>query len=178
MAARLDPVASGRGLLATDDWFEEFYQRQWWPMLRVALGLVDDRAAAEDVVQDAFAGLYSRRANLHAPEKAAAYLRASVVNAARSTLRRRGTARTHLRLAREEFEPAADHQALLSDAHRGVRAALAALPDRQREVLTLRLLAGLSDAEIVDATGLTAGNVRSAVSRGLAALRNSMEAHL
>lgn len=177
-AARLDPAVSAGSVSSADGWFEEFYQRQWWPMVRVALGLVDDRAAAEDVVQDAFAGLYRRRASLRDPDKAAAYLRTSVVNAARSTLRRRGTVRNHLRSVREELGPAADHKALLTDAHRTIRAALSALPDRQREVLTLRFLAGLSDSEIAETTGLSAGNVRSAASRGVAALRNSMGEHL
>jgi RNA polymerase sigma-70 factor (sigma-E family) len=145
-----------------------------WPMLRIAQGLVDDVAAAEDVVQDAFAALYRRRATLRESHAAVGYLRVSVVNAARSALRRRRTARTHLHALREVHEESADQAALLSAEHQQVRAALAELPHRQREVLSLRYLADLSDPEIAEATGLTLGGVRSAASRGLAVLRNSL----
>jgi RNA polymerase sigma factor (sigma-70 family) len=52
------------------------------------------------------------------------------------------------------------------------------LPVRQREVLTLRYLAELSDAEIAIATGLSEGGVRSASSRALAALRTALGGQL
>lgn len=158
--------------------FDVLYKNYWWPMLRLAQGLVDDVAAAEDVVQDAFAALYSRRASLREPRAAVGYLRVSVVNASRSALRRRRTARAHLSLAREEHDAPADYPTLLNAEHQQVRAALTALPDRQREVLTLRYLADLSDAEIAEATGLSPGGVRSAASRGIAALRNSLGGQL
>lgn len=154
--------------------FDALYAAQWWPMLRLAQGLVDDVAAAEDVVQDAFAALYRRRATLREPQAAVGYLRVSVVNAARSALRRRRTARARLHVLYEGDGAAADQAALLSAEHQQVRSALAELPDRQREVLSLRYLADLSDPEIAQATGLSLGGVRSAASRGLAVLRHSL----
>jgi DNA-directed RNA polymerase specialized sigma24 family protein len=50
--------------------------------------LVDDRETAEDVVQDAFAGLYRRWRHLRDPDAAAAYLKRAVVNGGRDQLRR------------------------------------------------------------------------------------------
>jgi RNA polymerase sigma-70 factor (sigma-E family) len=154
--------------------FEELYQRLWWPMLRIATGLVDSVGAAEDVVQDAFAAQYRRWGSLRDPAAAVGYLRTAVVNNARSTLRRRGTARKYLRVVREETDEAADHTVLLSAEHDLVRQAMAGLPDRQREVLTLRYIAELSDLEIAAATGLSPVGVRSASSRGLAAMRTAL----
>ena len=159
--------------------FDALYRDRWWPMLRLAQGLVDDVGSAEDVVQDAFAGLYRHRdrAGLAAdPEAAARYLRASVVNGARSALRRRRTVRTWLGSLRpvDQHAPAADEPSLRSAEQQLARRALAALPARQREVLTLRFLADLSDAEIAEATGMSAGNVRSAASRGMATLRATL----
>ncbi len=156
--------------------FATLYRAQWWPMLRLAQGLVDDVSSAEDVVQDAFAGLYRNYncAHLIADSPAAVrYLRVSVVNGARSALRRRRTVRTWLSSVRGagEHAPPADEPALRSAEMELARRALAALPRRQREVLTLRFLADLSDAEIADATGMTPGHVRSAASRGMASLR-------
>ena len=54
--------------------------------------------------------------------------------------------------------------------------ALARLPQRQREVLTMRYYLDLSEAEIADALGISAGSVKSHAHRGLAALRDRMEA--
>ncbi|HEX2902557.1 MAG TPA: SigE family RNA polymerase sigma factor [Jatrophihabitans sp.] len=158
--------------------FDALYQDQWWPMLRLATGLVDQASAAEDVVQDAFAALYRRWDKIREPAAAVGYLRISVVNGCRSALRRRGVARRHLRSVGEPPAEAADASSLLGAEHAMVRTALAALPDRQREVLTLRYLADLSDSEIAEATGLSPGGVRSASSRGLAALRSTLGGQL
>lgn len=155
--------------------FDALYRAQWWPMIRLAQGLVDDVSSAEDVVQDAFAGLYRSTGVLADPGAAVRYLRVSVVNGARSALRRRRTVRTWLGQVREdEHAPAADERSLRSADQDAARRALAALPRRQREVLTLRFLADLSDSEIAHATGMSAGNVRSAASRGLATLRTTI----
>ena len=154
--------------------FDGVYQEQWWPMLRLAVGLVDQVGAAEDVVQDAFAGLLQRWDRLRDPAAAIGYLRTSVVNGSRSALRRRIVARKHLRLASTETAEPADVSSILSAEHEMVRLALLELPVRQREVLTLRYLAELTDPEIAAATGLSAGGVRSAASRGLAALRSTL----
>jgi RNA polymerase sigma-70 factor (sigma-E family) len=158
--------------------FNELYQQQWWPMLRLATGLVDDRGVAEDVVQDAFAALYRHWSGIRDPRAAAGYLRTSVVNGSRSVLRKRMTARKHQFEMRDEHEEAADQTTLLSAEHDLVRRALAGLPDRQREVLTLRYIAELSDADIAAATGLNPVSVRSASSRGLAALRSALGGQL
>ncbi|HEX8306585.1 MAG TPA: sigma-70 family RNA polymerase sigma factor [Jatrophihabitans sp.] len=155
--------------------FDALYRAQWWPMLRLAQGLVDDVSSAEDVVQDAFAGLYRSAAVLADTGAATRYLRASVVNGARSALRRRRTVRAWLGQVRDgEHAPAADEPSLRSADQELARRALAALPSRQREVLTLRFLADLTDSEIADATGMSAGHVRSAASRGLATLRTTL----
>ena len=158
--------------------FDELYERMWWPLLRVAFALVDDVSAAEDVVQDAFAALHRRWDGLKSPAAAAGYLRVSVVNGARSVLRKRMVARRGIHLLDDAPAEAADATTMLLADRRLVRAALAKLPDRQREVLTLRYVAELSDAEIATATGLSAGGVRSAASRGLAALRTELGGRL
>lgn len=158
--------------------FDDIYRRLWRPMIRLAVGLVDEVGLAEDVVQDAFAALYRRWDAMRDPRAAAGYLRVSVVNGSRSVLRRRRTSRRHLHLLTDESAPAADESSVLSAEHDMVRRALAALPDRQREVLTLRYIAALSDTEIAAATGLSPAGVRSASSRGLAVLRRDLGGQL
>jgi RNA polymerase sigma-70 factor (sigma-E family) len=155
--------------------FAGLYAEHWRSLLRLAQGLVDDVASAEDIVQEAFAALYRNQSTLQEPAATTRYLRTCVLNGARSALRRRRTARAHLaRVHTEDHEPGADERSLLTDEQERVRATLSALPGRQREVLTLRFLCELSDQEIAATTGMSPNNVRSAASRGLAALRTSI----
>jgi RNA polymerase sigma-70 factor (sigma-E family) len=146
------------------------YNAHWRYLVRLAALLVDDLASAEDVVQDAFVALHKRSGSLRDPEAALAYLRASVVNLARSVLRRRQVARKHLKVAEPEATVGADHDVLLRDEHRAALAAVRKLPRHQREVLILRYWSGLSEREIAQALGISAGSVKSAASRGLATL--------
>src|SRR5215207_9678637 len=101
----------------------DLYRAQRLPLLRLAVLLTDDRGVAEDVVQDAFLAL-QRRWHAVDPLAAAGYLRVSVVNGARSLLRRRRVARRHLRVAEPDEGPPADLALLLDEEHRQVVEAL------------------------------------------------------
>lgn len=158
--------------------FDRLYAEQWWPMLRLATGLVDEVSVAEDVVQDAFTSVYRHWDGIREPAARVGYLRRSVINAARNALRRKITARKHLHLILEEHEDPADRSSIRDAEHDIVRRALGTLPGRQCEVLTLRYLTDLSDSEIAAATGLSLSGVRSAASRGLAALRTTVGGQL
>ncbi len=175
MTGRVPAVDEHTRTDAPDIDYDGLYSAQWRPMLRLAQSLVDDTASAEDVVQDAFAAVYRRRDALRDPAAVRGYLHSCVVNGARSALRRRRTVRSKLAiLAEGRDSPAADQQVLLSAEHARVRARLSSLPRRQREVLALRFLADLEDIEIARVLGTSHANVRSAASRGLAALRTAL----
>lgn len=152
---------------------EDLFDAQRLPMVRLALLLVDDLASAEDVVQDAFAGLVKAWDRLGTDAAMRAYLRTSVVNASRSMLRRRRTARSYVPPLRPP-EAGADEAALLSEEHSAVIVALGTLPPRQREVLMLRYWSALSEGEVAETLGISTGTVKSTTSRGLAALRAAM----
>jgi RNA polymerase sigma-70 factor (sigma-E family) len=155
------------------DSFEDCYSSHWWPMVRLATALLGDTAAAEDAVQEAFTGLYKKWPSLQ-PGSPVGYLRVSVVNAVRSAQRRLSTQRKHLHALQDPPAPGADERLARQGERDQLRAALDQLPATQREILVLRFISQLSDAEIADATGLSLGGVRSASSRGVAALRVTM----
>lgn len=138
-------------------------------MLRLALLLVGDKASAEDVVQDAFAGLYKALPRLRDPARAAAYLRASVVNGCRSELRARRRAAGR-RIVHDPPVWSAESAAMAGDERRAVVAAVARLPRRSREVLALRYYLDLTDRQIAAALGVSRGTVSSTITRALAAL--------
>ncbi len=148
------------------------FEKQWRPMLRLAILLVGDRGAAEDAVQDAFVAL---QRNPHAPadpDAAVAYLRATVVNRCRSMLRHRYVVN---RFAAAAAPPDEADPSLAVDSDAATLRALQSLPRRQREVLVLRYWADLSHAQIAAILNIAVGSVKSAASRGLAALRIELE---
>ena len=145
-------------------------------LLRMAVLLVDDRATAEDVVQDAFEAFQRSCHRLRDPDAALGYLRVCVANAARSAVRRRQVARKHLhRSAVVTDEPPADTELMLAAEHQEVLKALRRLPDRQREVLILRYWSDLSEAQIAEALGISKGAVKSNASRGMHRLATVLE---
>jgi RNA polymerase sigma factor (sigma-70 family) len=114
---------------------------------------------AEDVVQEAYLRVRSRAGELREP---LAYLRQSVVNQARSTLRRRRTALRFLARSHPEPEHVPD-----SFEHHSMIAALRTLGPRTREALALRYYADLSVEQTAAAMGVSAGTVKGYCARGL-----------
>ena len=151
----------------------ELYAAHRLGLVRLAVLLVDDLASAEDVVQDAFASLARRPDAVRDPSKALAYLRVSVVNAARSTLRRRRTARAYSP-PHDPSPPTPEDSAVLAEEPREVIDALQRLAPRQREVLVLRYWSHLSEAEIARTLDISPGTVKSPASRALVALEKAM----
>ena len=150
---------------------EAVYRAEYRHLVRYAYLLTRDLAAAEDAVQDAFVALHRR--GITDPDEARAYLHVVLLNNARGRWRRAGRERSaRLRLvagARGEA-PAADEGLPSAD----LLAAVDRLPRRQRQVIALRYWAGLSEKEIAAALGVSAGTVKSAAARGLAALSRAL----
>ncbi|MFF0277914.1 RNA polymerase sigma factor [Streptomyces sp. NPDC094447] len=154
----------------------ELYRARRLDMVRLAVFLVDDLPTAEDVVQDAFAAVCrTYGTSLRGLQDPGAYLHTAVVNAARSVLRRRRTARAYTPPHPVAAAPV-DEGLLLAEEHRRVLDALAGLTRRQREVLVLRYWSELTEAQIAQALGLSRGTVKSTASRALDALEKKLEA--
>ena len=164
------PRSSGLGV----EELAELYAAHRLSLVRLALLLVDDLASAEDVVQDVFAAVASRREPLRDRAAALGYLRTAVVNRSRSALRRRRTARAYVP-PHDAAPDAPDDLAVLAEEHREVLAALGALAPRQREVLVLRYWSDLSEAEIATTLGISRGTVKSTASRALDALESALQ---
>jgi RNA polymerase sigma-70 factor (sigma-E family) len=151
------------------------YRAQAVGLIRLAYLMLGDRAAAEDVVQDAFFGLYRNWARLADPSGALAYVRSSVLNGCRTALRRRALGQrvtAHQPLAGPDEAEAA---VLSREERQEVMRAVRRLPDRQREALILRFYLDLPDPEIARIMGIRPGTVRSATHRALKALGHLLE---
>jgi RNA polymerase sigma-70 factor (sigma-E family) len=163
---RADPAAAEAGVTA-------LYQAHALGLTRLAHIMLGDRPSAEDVVQEAFCGLYRRWAHLADTGRALQYVRTSVLNGCRSVRRRR----TRPRAEPYHGQPVASAEAavITGEERREVMRALRRLPARQREVLVLRFYLDLSAEEIAATMGIGPSSVRSAAHRALASLGRMLE---
>ena len=159
-----------------DDAVTRLYTAHYAGLVRLSVLLVRDVSTAEEVVQDAFVAMHRSWRRLRDTDKALAYLRRSVVNGSRSRLRHRGVTEKYLaRQAAPSTTESAERGALDRLDYAEVVTALRRLPDRQREALVLRYYGDLSEADIAAAMGISRGAVKSHASRGMSALRTSLE---
>jgi RNA polymerase sigma-70 factor (sigma-E family) len=155
-------------------------------LVRLAVVVTGDRGAAEDIVQDAFLGLYRRWDRLPDMTAPLAYLRVSVMNGCRTLLRRRS--RLGLRFGgfggdlddtdqdgHGGLAESAEASVLVGEEQRMVAAALWKLPRRQREAVVLRYYLDLSIEEAAQVMGVSSGTVKSATHRGLAAVGRTLK---
>jgi RNA polymerase sigma-70 factor (sigma-E family) len=148
------------------------YQASALGLIRMAYVMLGDLPSAEDVVQEAFYGLYRRWDRLADPAGALYYVRTSVLNGCRSALRRRAVRRRSL--ADPPSAVSAETVVLGGEEREDVIRALRRLPDRQREVLILRFYAELPDEQIARIMGIRSGTVRSTAFRALDALGRAL----
>ena len=153
-----------------DEALAGLYAAHYGALVRLAALLLDDLSACEDVVQEAYVRVHGRRA--HDPDKALAYLRQTVVNLARSALRRRLVA---IRLAPRPQRDQTEDAAYATVERDALVRALRTLPRREREAVVLRHLADLSEAQTAAAMGCSVGSVKGYTSRGLARLATVLE---
>jgi RNA polymerase sigma-70 factor (sigma-E family) len=144
------------------------YQTSALGLIRLAYVMLGDLPSAEDVVQEAFCGLYRQWGRLDGADGALYYVRASVLNGCRSVLRHRAVRRRGL----AEQPPAVSAEAVVlgGEEREEVIRALGGLPHRQREVLMLRFYCDLSDEQIARVMGIGQSTVRSTAHRALQAL--------
>jgi RNA polymerase sigma-70 factor (sigma-E family) len=161
-------AVAGRGARVVD--FDEWVAVRGDALFRLAYVLTGNRADAEDVVQDALSRALPRWSRIVEADDPDAYVRRMVVNAHTSwwrRFRRREAPVAEVRLG-ESRDPDVEE-------HDRVWRACLALPPEQRVAVVLRYYERLDYTEMADLTGVREGTLRSRVSRGLAALRATLE---
>jgi RNA polymerase sigma-70 factor (sigma-E family) len=171
----VSPLA-GAGGVERDVSFEAFVVACSTRLLRYAYLLCGDRQIAEDLLQVTMLRTARRWPSARsAPEP---YARAVLVNVARDRARQQRRRVGEVPIdgegpATHERWRVSDHAELIGDRD-AVLAALAELPQRQREVIVLRFYADLSVADTARSIGASEGTVMSYTSRGLSHLRQML----
>ena len=166
---------SGAGVrLDADALVVALFQAEGARLVQLARWFVDDRTAAEDLVQEAFLRLARNQHRINDPDRAAAYLRSIVVNLARDH-NRRGLVSLRHRPPAEVDDRSAEDLAAEDESRREVIEALRGLPRRQRDCLVLRYYVELSVGAIAETLGLSPNSVKTHLQRGLRSLKVELE---
>jgi RNA polymerase sigma-70 factor, ECF subfamily len=156
--------------------FASLYERTFPRVYAYVMSLLRDRSAAEDVTAQTFERAYRKRASYRARRGTMeAWVFGIARNAALDELRRRG------RRAVLEAEPADDdaptpaEHVELALRREAVRAAMAVLDGRERDLLSLKFSGGLSNAEIARVLGVSETNAGTRLHRAMTKLRKACD---
>lgn len=147
--------------------FAEFYEEHRHHVLQAMYVCTGDVHAAEDAVSEAFTRACSRWEKVSWHPAPVAWVTTTALNFARSSWRRRlGSRAADL--------PQGGDEVIHDPLDREVVAAVAALPERQRQVIGLRVLLDLSTDQTAEALGLAPGTVTAHLHRALSSLRSQL----
>ena len=165
-----DERSSGRrseGRLSGDDDFEAAFDALFSAARRIAVRLVGAGPEADDVAAEALARAYARWSKIRDLDYRDAWVMRVTANVALDALRR--SRRPLPPPIADETDPADAAVTRLALAQ-----ALRRLPRRQRDVVVLRYLADLSEADVAESLGVSAGSVKQHAHRAVDALRRTL----
>jgi RNA polymerase sigma-70 factor (sigma-E family) len=154
------------------DDFTEFVRSQWRPLVRTAVFLGCSLPDAEDLAQTTLMKAYRSWRQVSAATDPTAYTFRILFN----TLRRSRQRRWHDEHPTASLpEPLGEGSTAAVDRRDELVRLLRALPREQQEVLVLRYVADLTEAQTARALGIAAGTAKSRAARGLAACQQMHE---
>lgn len=151
--------------------FGELYGLFATELYRYACAILKNPQDTEDIVQETCIKVYTNIKNIRNPKNCKAYFFKVLSNTAKTHLRRKSLMPQDP-LSEAAQSPESTEQIALERSD--LQAALAALSEEERQIVLLSAVAGLRSHEIAEAVGLSAGGVRSKLSRALQKMRSSL----
>jgi len=156
--------------------FETVFKIYYRPLFLFAYGYIMDEMEADDIVQDAFSGMWEIRERLPENLNVKAYLYASVKHACLRYFKR-------LKLT-DEYKKRQAEALVLSFADENeeddeevvtlVKKALSQLSEQQRKIVEMHVLSGMKYLEIAEALKLSENTVRTHLKRAYKILRENL----
>jgi RNA polymerase sigma-70 factor, ECF subfamily len=166
------PRAKGRALD-----FEALYRAARDDVFAYVATLLRDRGAAEDVTAQAFERAFRKSKSYDARRGSErAWLFGIARNAALDELRKRKRT-AQLDAEPEDTGPQPEEEADRALRRFAVRAAVASLDARDRELIALKFHAGLDNAELAAVLGVSVSNAGTLLHRAVQKLRKAIDEH-
>jgi RNA polymerase sigma-70 factor, ECF subfamily len=163
--------------------FSQFYDRVSGLLFSMAVRILRDPAAAEDVTQDVFVEIWEK-ASTYNPALGKPLTWVITLTRNRAIDRLRAAQRRHNLAAAAAGEQASDSNTAPARPSIGtetsflIRSAVTQLPAEQRRAIELAFFGGMTQAEIATALQKPLGTVKAHIRRGMLTLRDSLEGHL
>ena len=160
----------------TETAFDELYRDSRDDVYGYVAGLLHDPSAAEDVTALAFERAYRRRRSFN-PNRGSrrAWLFGIARNAALDELRRRRRQAALVAEPVDDASPTPEQGGEAAVRRAALRAALASLAPRERELVALKFFAGLTNSEIAQVTGTSETNAGTRLHRVIQKLRRACD---
>ena len=154
--------------------FAALYERTFPRVYAYVASLLRDRSAAEDVTAQAFERAYRKRSSYRVRRGSMeAWLFGIARNAALDELRRRRRRASLETDPEDTAAPSAEDHAELALRREVVRAAMAGLDGKERDLIALKFSGGLSNSEIARVLGMSETNAGTRLHRALTKLRKA-----
>ena len=153
------------------------YEKYLNNLLTLAMALLNDTSAAEDVVHDVFVSFAKSAKSFKLRGSLKSYLGTCVVNRARDRIRTKQRLSTGLqKIDSTESEVNGPEQSVIyNEQSRRLNDAIAQLPDQQREVIILRLKGEMKFREIARLQGTSINTIQGRYRYGLDKLRSILD---
>ena len=163
------------------DAFEVFYDRHGGVAYSLAYRIVGEKAAAEDVTQEAFISIWRSGARYDRARGSVRSWTLSIVrNRAIDMLRSRAGKAPKLTfddeavLEQRPAEELTEEEAMQHETARELRGAVGALPSEQAKVIELAYFGGFSQSEIAAMLGVPLGTVKGRMRLGMEKIRGEL----
>ena len=156
------------------NWLEQIYKERKQELFRFLYVLLGDKQSAEDALQDTFLKAYLHRSKYIEMQQEKAWLYQIARNTAYDMLRKR---RREFPIEKEQLNDVIEMDAHHEDVHEHLIfiEMIADLNEVEREIVSLKIIAGLTHQEIAKVLHMTTGSVKKRYERALNKLRANYE---
>lgn len=156
------------------NWLEQIYEERKQELFRFLYVLLGDKQSAEDALQDTFLKAYLHRSKYIEMQQEKAWLYQIARNTAYDILRKR---RREFPIEKEQINDAIEKVVHHEDLHEHLifMEMIADLNEVEREIVPLKIIAGLTHREIARVLRMTTGSVQKRYERALNKLKANYE---
>ena len=172
----------GQVALGRREYLAQLMRRYGGPLLTYIQRMIGDRHRSEELLQEVFLAVWSKRKRYEFPRSFRAWVFAIATKHCWASFRKTSAASVSLdedsSACPVDAEPSPVETAVATETASIVASAVARLPPKQRMVVVMRTWNGLPYSEIARIAGCTEATVRSHMHHGLAAMRKYLEPRL
>lgn len=155
--------------------FTYFFNTLYPALMYYAFRILNDRAAAEDVVEESFIKIWERHSTFTHPQVIKSWLYTTVRNASLNMLKQEQSQSTHKEnIAREQqasYQESPLNDMIIAEVISQVHSTIQVLPTECRKIFQMLYIQGKTVREIAEELGLSISTIKNQKARGLEILR-------